>query len=427
MEHVGSSTLYNQYKQETSEHKKRLNKKSFLTQWAQVVRLGVTDPETSAHYRVVILQSRAKGFAVCNDCKYFQMRMRSTKGKDWTKRAEYQRKFQQHLALVTDDREELARIQRLCITNQRHCGFFLDAADSAKFQVPTTQSTAKMLSQLWRIRQKLTCVQMFDLKKTLYIFRTLPNIPTGGNLTCTVLTALFNLLARSKFQQCTDLHINIDGAGDNVCYTLQYFLVHILICAHDQKWKLRRIHVLRMRVGHTHNDLDATFALLSRHVYGKHSRGDSRKDILSFAAFAEVRMRYTLQLESISHTRARTHQICKTVYGPRLEKLTTIKRVYNFDKFLKNYRPRRADRGLQQHFSMEFEVRQLGDVPHVFVRSKAAMGAKTPWNGWTQMFPSLMDVRRDASVVHAPDTVPPVLDNKEWDDFDIHVVPSLHR
>ena len=287
VEHVGSRQLFMDYAKETLHQLKKLGKPAFLKQWQYVLQNGVTDPETSTSYKVVILQSRAKGFAMCNDCKYFQMRMRATR--DWTKRAEYQRRLRSHLDLVRDDREELARIMRLCITNPRHVGFFLDAANSAKFQVPTTQSTAKLMSQLWRIRQKLTCVQMFDLKKTLYIFRTLPNVPTGGNLTCTILTYMFNTLASCEFQQATDLHINIDGAGDNVCYTLQYFIVHVLICAYENKWKLRRIHLLRMRVGHTHNDLDATFALLSRLVYGKHSRGDSRKDILSFEAFDEVR------------------------------------------------------------------------------------------------------------------------------------------
>jgi len=286
LEHLGNDKLFKAYRAETEKHTSKLGSSHFLKEWRRVLNEHVTDPETSVQYKVVILQSRAKGFSLCNQCKYFQMRMRGTK--NWSKRAEYQRKLKKHICAINDDREELARIQRLCIINREHCGFYIDAADSAKFQVPTTQSTAKLLSQLWRVRQKLTCVQIFDLTKSLYIFRTLPNVPTGGNLTCTILTAMINLLASNRLQHCTDLSINIDGAGDNVCYTLHYMMVHFLICAHQNKWKLRRIHLLRMRVGHTHNDLDATFALLSRQVYGKHARGDSRKDILSFAAFDEV-------------------------------------------------------------------------------------------------------------------------------------------
>lgn len=142
-----------------------------------------------------------------------------------------------------------------------------------------------MMSKLWPIKQKLTCAQMFDYAKTLYIFRTLPDVPTGGNLTATILTRLIDKL---DLTDVTDLWINIDGAGDNINYTLYYVLAHILLKAKEKGWSLKRIHLLRMKVGHTHCDLDATFAALSKHVYGKHARGDSRKNLLSLSAFKEV-------------------------------------------------------------------------------------------------------------------------------------------
>ena len=68
-------------------------------------------------------------------------------------------------------------------------------------------------------------------------------------------------------RKVTDLHINVDGAGDNVNYTLYYVLAHLLLKAKEQNWPLQRIHILRMKVGHTHCDLDATFAALSKFVY----------------------------------------------------------------------------------------------------------------------------------------------------------------
>lgn len=142
-----------------------------------------------------------------------------------------------------------------------------------------------MMGKLWTIRQKLTCIQLFDTTKSLYMFRTLPCVPTGANLTCTIMTSL---LGQIDMKKVTDLWINVDGAHDNICYTLYYFLVHLLLSARAEGWTLRRVHLLRMKVGHTHNDLDATFAVLSKYVYGKHSRGDSRKNILSLGSFKEV-------------------------------------------------------------------------------------------------------------------------------------------
>ena len=116
--------------------------------------------------------------------------MRIVGTSDQTKKAAYRRKLTKHLDEIADDREELARVQRLCIRVKTHAGFYIDAADSNKFQIPTTRSTSKMLSKLWRIRQKLTCIQMFDIQKSLYIFRTLPDVPTGANLTATIISRI---------------------------------------------------------------------------------------------------------------------------------------------------------------------------------------------------------------------------------------------
>lgn len=287
VDYCGNKECYRRYIKELKGHK-ALKFASFVKSWNAVLCSGVTDPETTVQYVVQIRKSKAKGFAKCNLCQLLKMLMSGTS--NVAKRATHQRKMTVHIADVTDDREALARIIRKCIKYKNHCGFYLDAADSQKFPVPTTTSTAKLLSQLWRVRQKLTCVQTFSNSKKLYIFRTLPNVPTGGNLTATILTRLLNT---GDFRHYTDLYINVDGAGDNICYTLYYYLVHILLCAEKSGWPLKRIHLLRMKVGHTHNDLDATFALLSKYVYGKHARGDSRKNILSFASFKEVSHTHT--------------------------------------------------------------------------------------------------------------------------------------
>ena len=104
------------------------------------------------------------------------------------------------------------------------------------------------------------------------MFRTLPDVATGGNLSATL---LFNLMSLPQFKGVEDLHINIDGSGDNVNYTLMYAISHLLLSSKKKGWALKRIHLYRPKVGHTHCELDATFALLSRDVYGKNCRGDS--------------------------------------------------------------------------------------------------------------------------------------------------------
>jgi len=287
VDHVGNHEMYKIYLKEATEKKyKHIEEGCFENVWRELLKVGITNPETSVHCTVEVRKKKAKGFADCDCCSYYKMLICGTS--DTSLRRAYQRKLDKHIRDVYDDREELARIQRLCIVDSKHCGFFLDAADSNKFGIPTTTSTAKQLSKLWRIKQKLTCVQMFDCRKSLYFFRTLPDVPTGGNLTCTILAEMF--MKKNLMGTCTDVYINVDGSGDNINYTVIYALVHFLLCAHVKKLKLTRIHFLRMKVGHTHNELDAAFALLSKLVYGKHSRGDPRKDVLSFQKFIQVQL-----------------------------------------------------------------------------------------------------------------------------------------
>ena len=97
------------------------------------------------------------------------------------------------------------------------------------------------------------------------MFRTLANVATGGNLTATL---LFRLLSSGLVpRHVTDMYINMDGSSDNICYTTFYALIHILLCTKKVGWALVRIHVLRMKVGHTHCDVDATFGLFSTYVH----------------------------------------------------------------------------------------------------------------------------------------------------------------
>ena len=131
----GCEKLHERYLQERTGFK-TLKFSSFVKLWNEVLCSGVSDPETAEQYEVQIRKSHAKGFKKCNRCCYLKERIRGTS--DLAKRESYKRKLQQHIDEITDDRDALTRIQRLCITNLEHCGFYIDVADSAKFQIPTT-------------------------------------------------------------------------------------------------------------------------------------------------------------------------------------------------------------------------------------------------------------------------------------------------
>ena len=123
VDHIGDRKMYQLYRQETDEkNKTHVKEGTFYKLWQQVIDAGVTDPETCVEYEVLIRKARAKGFKKCNVCSYYEMLIRGTS--DVSKRAVYERKYQAHIKEVYADREELARIQRLCIVNPNHCGFF---------------------------------------------------------------------------------------------------------------------------------------------------------------------------------------------------------------------------------------------------------------------------------------------------------------
>lgn len=145
---------------------------------------------------------------------------------------------------VKADREELARIVRLCKVDPRHVGWMQDAMDKNKCGLPTTESQAKCLGKMHRIKSKITGVQLFK-DDGLIFFRTLPDVPTGGNLTLTIIAHMFN---RDDVRQATDVYINVDGASDNICYHFVYGLAHLLRCAVGAAWPLRCIHILRFKV-----------------------------------------------------------------------------------------------------------------------------------------------------------------------------------
>ena len=132
----GLRQLYALYRRECK-GRRILAQSSFANEWNKVLCKGVVDSETSVQYVVHIRRGRAKGFKKCDKCQYLKMRIIGAATS--LKREARQRQLEEHMSDINSDREALARIQRLCITDESHAGFYMDAADSAKFSIPTTR------------------------------------------------------------------------------------------------------------------------------------------------------------------------------------------------------------------------------------------------------------------------------------------------
>ena len=102
-----------------------------------------------------------------------------------------------------------------------------------------------------------------------------------------------------------------------------------------------------------------------------------------------------------------------------------IKRNYDFDDFVSSYRPTKADKHIKKQFAVDFELREVDGEGRVFARCKSSISDKTKWNAWTQMYPSLFDLRPHRP--HEPTDIPTKASNNEWDDFEANVSPTLSR
>ena len=251
--------------------------------WKQVITEKIYDKTTGGFFTASVRRRSAPGFSACDTCELAIMAQMTAK--TVLDKAKAQRAYRLHLLGVSKDRIEGCRIQRHCRTSGgKSLGFSMDGMDMAKTQCPSTQSQAKTLGRLYRIKQKLTGVQVYGTPGLL-LFRSLPDVGSGANLTSTIICRLFSL---GLGNQAEEMFVQWDGSSDNIAYTNIWFLVWLLVSAERSGWPLRRVNLLRYVVGHTHNRLDAMFAQLSKNLFGNHSRGASRRDVLSLSEFKGV-------------------------------------------------------------------------------------------------------------------------------------------
>ena len=217
-------------------------KRYFYQLWLELLEQGVVDPLNGKHHECKVRKTRARGFAKCNTCECLNAKIA-----DALTHEEMQihlNALREHHESVKQDRVEVARIARLCKSDPRHVGFMIDAVDKHKFQIPTTERDSKSLHKLKRLIQKITGVQWFH-DDSVHLYQSLPDVPTGGNLTMTIMLEIFK---NPRVQRATDLYVNFDGASDNICFHVFNGLAYLLYSARQAGWPLQRIHILRFKV-----------------------------------------------------------------------------------------------------------------------------------------------------------------------------------
>ena len=150
--------------------------------------------------------------------------------------------------------------------------------------------------------------------------------------------------------------MQIDGASDNVNFTNIHFFCWLLLLMQHLGFPLRHIHLCRLIVGHTHNDVD------QRHSLSTQSRDLQDPNLWSFTSFKNW---------------------LKHVHRNELQGFFDVDRMYDFKRFTECMQ-HDSDAKVKTWMHIHLEVRGDGTV---WSRSKPRMGRRVPWDSWTQYYP----------------------------------------
>jgi len=129
--------------------------------------------------------------------------------------------------------------------------FITDGADQELYYAPRYVG---MAHQRDNFKAKLVGTIVHGRKVIIHIIA--PHVPTGANLTCTLVDDCLGEIAKSG-PLPIEARFQVDGASENWCSVV--FAHFELMVAHSV---FQRVSVVRNPVGSTHEDIDAFFALL---------------------------------------------------------------------------------------------------------------------------------------------------------------------
>ena len=124
--------------------------------------------------------------------------------------------------------------------NESVLSLAIDAADQAKHHCPSNSFTCRATSEIKKIIQQF--IGVLNHGDGYGIFRRLPYVPKGANLT---LTILIQLIRKRQFAGKTHVFIQWDGASENVNKTNLRFFIWLLLVTEHLDLPLRTITVCR--------------------------------------------------------------------------------------------------------------------------------------------------------------------------------------
>ena len=340
----------------------RLVRSGFNLCWKRQLEEGWVDPKDGSHYDLVARTVRARGFQKCSTCEDLdeELRVAKRQGKSIDVRNAIRKRKSQHLERVRACRKEYAQHKYVSMCNAGTASSAMDAAAQAGHRLPITASDHKKLKGMKKLQMKITGVLVHGGDtRGYYAIVTPPWLKTGANMTCTIVMAL---VAWGVLKGKKRWLLQVDGASDNIAYTVMYFAAWLLLMSQEGRFGdllvLESIVLSRLPVGHTHIDIDQIFSVLARHLWGHSKQGLRALDIHTPDAFTDA---------------------IKAAHK-NLKKCYSLESCINFDDFLSQVKHGGTDTGIQDWRVFEFR-RDDARPGKVFLRTKRAMDSPE-WVEW---------------------------------------------
>ena len=242
---------------------------------------------------------RARGFKKCTVCENIDEKIRAASRYQKGMSREAQREKRRllrlekdaHLQRVRACRAEYAKHKYDAITKPDVASVAIDAAAQAGHRIPVTASESPVFAGMEKLQLKITGMLSHGEERGYRAVVTPPWLKTGANMTCTILMQLVRLGGLKGKRR---LYLQVDGASDNVAYTVMYFAAWLMLMSQQQRFGdllvLDSIVMSRLPVGHTHIDIDQVFSVFARHLFGRKKSGLRHLDVHSIEQFeAELR------------------------------------------------------------------------------------------------------------------------------------------
>ena len=133
--------------------------------------------------------------------------------------------------------------------------FIIDIMDQQKCGIPSKGTQGTFASPL---KQIITGVKVHG--EGIHLFPTFNTVHKGANLTIHIIDAVIEEWVRKHGYYPTKIYVQVDGGCENANQFVLHHLEHLV-----SKRIAREIWYTRLPTGHTHDDIDACFGIISKY------------------------------------------------------------------------------------------------------------------------------------------------------------------